>query len=56
MFRQAKAALGKLRHIRFSGQQHTWRLKSTSARDRALQYKPGEQIHGFTVREVVAVP
>ncbi|KAG8013806.1 Presequence protease, partial [Nibea albiflora] len=36
---------------RFSGQQHTRKLKSTSARDRALQYKPGEQIHGFTVRE-----
>uniref|UniRef100_A0A3B4G507 Pitrilysin metalloproteinase 1 n=1 Tax=Pundamilia nyererei TaxID=303518 RepID=A0A3B4G507_9CICH len=36
--------------------QHTWRLKSTSARERALQYQPGQKIHGFTVKEVVAVP
>uniref|UniRef100_A0A4W6CF74 Presequence protease, mitochondrial n=1 Tax=Lates calcarifer TaxID=8187 RepID=A0A4W6CF74_LATCA len=34
---------------------HTWRLKSTSA-ERALQYQPGHKIHGFTVKEVVAVP
>uniref|UniRef100_A0A669E204 Pitrilysin metalloproteinase 1 n=1 Tax=Oreochromis niloticus TaxID=8128 RepID=A0A669E204_ORENI len=40
----------------FNGQQHTWRLKSTSARERALQYQPGQKIHGFTVKEVVAVP
>lgn len=29
---------------------------STSARERATQYQPGQRIHGFTVREVVAVP
>uniref|UniRef100_A0A4W6CGU8 Presequence protease, mitochondrial n=1 Tax=Lates calcarifer TaxID=8187 RepID=A0A4W6CGU8_LATCA len=39
----------------FNGQRHTWRLKSTSA-ERALQYQPGHKIHGFTVKEVVAVP
>uniref|UniRef100_A0A3Q3J0S6 Presequence protease, mitochondrial n=1 Tax=Monopterus albus TaxID=43700 RepID=A0A3Q3J0S6_MONAL len=40
----------------FSGRRHTWRLKSTSARERALQYQPGQKIHGFTVKEVAAVP
>ncbi|GAA6216215.1 presequence protease, mitochondrial [Lates japonicus] len=55
MFRQTKAALQKLRYLSFNGQQHTWRLKSTSA-ERALQYQPGHKIHGFTVKEVVAVP
>ncbi|KAG7236412.1 hypothetical protein INR49_000967 [Caranx melampygus] len=55
MFRQTKAVLQKLRYVSFNGQQHTWRLKSTSA-ERALQYQPGQKIHGFTVREVVAVP
>uniref|UniRef100_A0A7N8XF73 Pitrilysin metalloproteinase 1 n=1 Tax=Mastacembelus armatus TaxID=205130 RepID=A0A7N8XF73_9TELE len=40
----------------FKGQQHPWRLKSTSARERALQYQPGQKIHGFTVKEVAAVP
>uniref|UniRef100_A0A3Q1EMH6 Presequence protease, mitochondrial n=1 Tax=Acanthochromis polyacanthus TaxID=80966 RepID=A0A3Q1EMH6_9TELE len=34
----------------------TWRLKSTSATEAALQYQPGQKVHGFTVREVVAVP
>ncbi|XP_070700808.1 presequence protease, mitochondrial [Pempheris klunzingeri] len=56
MFRQTKAALQKLRYLSFNGQQHTWRLKSTSAKERALQYQPGQKIHGFTVREVAAVP
>lgn len=31
-------------------------MQSTSAKDRALQYQAGQKIHGFTVREVVAVP
>uniref|UniRef100_A0A673BG49 Presequence protease, mitochondrial n=1 Tax=Sphaeramia orbicularis TaxID=375764 RepID=A0A673BG49_9TELE len=35
---------------------YTWRLKSTSATERALHYQPGQKIHGFTVQEVVAVP
>lgn len=56
MFRQTKAALQKLRYLSFNGQQHTWRLKSTSAGERALQYQTGQKIHGFTVREVVEVP
>uniref|UniRef100_A0A3Q3WJI8 Pitrilysin metalloproteinase 1 n=1 Tax=Mola mola TaxID=94237 RepID=A0A3Q3WJI8_MOLML len=41
---------------RLNGQQHTWKLKSTSAREKAVHYQPGQKIHGFTVREVVAVP
>ncbi|XP_065809684.1 presequence protease, mitochondrial [Labrus bergylta] len=56
MFRQTKAVLQKLRSVSFYGQQSTWRLKSTSAIERASQYRPGQKIHGFTVREVVAVP
>ncbi|XP_032387817.1 presequence protease, mitochondrial [Etheostoma spectabile] len=56
MFRQTKAVLQKLRYLSFNGQQHTWKLKSTSAKERASQYQPGQKIHGFTVREVVVVP
>ncbi|KAM6989396.1 presequence protease, mitochondrial [Tautogolabrus adspersus] len=56
MFRQTKAVLQKLRYVSFNGQQNTWRLKSTSAIERARQYQPGQKIHGFTVREIVAVP
>ncbi|XP_040910591.1 presequence protease, mitochondrial isoform X2 [Toxotes jaculatrix] len=55
MFRQTKSVLQKLRYLSFSGQKCTWRLKSSSA-ERALQYHPGLKIHGFTVKEVVAVP
>ncbi|XP_028329334.1 presequence protease, mitochondrial isoform X2 [Gouania willdenowi] len=54
MLRQIKLVLPKLRYQR--GQQHTWRLRSTSASERALQYQVGQKIHGFTVKEVVAVP
>uniref|UniRef100_A0AAQ6IFS7 Presequence protease, mitochondrial n=1 Tax=Anabas testudineus TaxID=64144 RepID=A0AAQ6IFS7_ANATE len=56
MFRQTKAVLHKLRYLSLNGQQHVWRQESTSARERALQYLPGQRIHGFTVKEVVAVP
>ncbi|XP_030257384.1 presequence protease, mitochondrial [Sparus aurata] len=56
MFRQTKAALQKLRYLNLNGQRHTWKLKSTSARERAVQYQPGQKIHGFTVREVAVVP
>ncbi|XP_028282436.1 presequence protease, mitochondrial [Parambassis ranga] len=56
MFRNTKAFLQKLRYVCLNGQQHTWRLKSTSASERTLQYKPGQRIHGFTVTEVAAVP
>ncbi|KAF4801866.1 Presequence protease, mitochondrial [Turdus rufiventris] len=33
-----------------------WRWKSVAANERALQYRVGEQIHGFTVEQVTAVP
>ncbi|XP_062284541.1 presequence protease, mitochondrial [Scomber scombrus] len=56
MFRQTKAALQKLRYLSFNGQQQTWRLKSTTAVERARQYQTGQKINGFTVREVVVVP
>ncbi|XP_041847392.1 presequence protease, mitochondrial [Melanotaenia boesemani] len=56
MFRQTRTLLQKLRYIRFNGHQQTWRLRSTSASEKALQYQLGQKIHGFTVREVVAVP
>ncbi|TDH05438.1 hypothetical protein EPR50_G00122200 [Perca flavescens] len=56
MFRQTKTVLQKLRYLSFTGQQHTWKLKSTSAKERACQYQPGQKIHGFTVTEVVVVP
>ncbi|KAK5860414.1 hypothetical protein PBY51_021893 [Eleginops maclovinus] len=56
MFRQTKAVLQKLRYLSFNGQQHTWRLNSTKAQERACQYQAGQKISGFTVREVVVVP
>uniref|UniRef100_A0AAQ5XNV8 Presequence protease, mitochondrial n=1 Tax=Amphiprion ocellaris TaxID=80972 RepID=A0AAQ5XNV8_AMPOC len=56
MLRQTRSVFQKFRCLSFNGQQHTWRLKSTSATERALQYQPGQKVHGFTVREVVAVP
>ncbi|KAM9349611.1 presequence protease, mitochondrial isoform 1-T1 [Symphorus nematophorus] len=56
MFRRTKTVLQKLRYLNLNGQQHTWRLKSTSAKEKAIQYQPGQKIHGFTVREVAAVP
>lgn len=55
MWRQTKTALHKL--LRVNKQRTTCRaLKSTSATQRALQYQPGQKLHGFTVKEVVAVP
>lgn len=55
MFRQTRTALQKL--LRLNGLRHTGRaLQSTSATERALQYRPGQKLHGFTVKEVVAVP
>uniref|UniRef100_A0A8C3T895 Pitrilysin metalloproteinase 1 n=1 Tax=Chelydra serpentina TaxID=8475 RepID=A0A8C3T895_CHESE len=36
--------------------QKSWRWKSGPANERALQYKIGEKIHGFTVNQVTAVP
>ncbi|XP_056149535.1 presequence protease, mitochondrial isoform X2 [Lampris incognitus] len=67
MFRRTKTAFQKLRRLSSNGHQHTWRPRSisakerapqyhASARERALQYQPGQKIHGFTVKEVVPVP
>lgn len=56
MFRRSKAVLQKLRHLRFQGHVDPCRSRSSSARERALQYQAGQTIHGFTVKEVVAVP
>uniref|UniRef100_A0A4W3H4S8 Pitrilysin metalloproteinase 1 n=1 Tax=Callorhinchus milii TaxID=7868 RepID=A0A4W3H4S8_CALMI len=36
--------------------QRSWRWNSRSATERALQYKVGEKIHGFTINQVTAVP
>nr|XP_033788785.1 presequence protease, mitochondrial-like [Geotrypetes seraphini] len=35
---------------------NSWRRASSSASERALQYKVGEKIHGFTIEKVTAVP
>ncbi|XP_065483596.1 presequence protease, mitochondrial [Caloenas nicobarica] len=36
--------------------QKSWRWRSVPADERALRYRVGEQIHGFTVEQVTAVP
>ncbi|XP_037691591.1 presequence protease, mitochondrial [Choloepus didactylus] len=36
--------------------QKIWRWRSTTACERALQYKVGEKIHGFTINQVTAIP
>uniref|UniRef100_A0AAQ4PYB9 Presequence protease, mitochondrial n=1 Tax=Gasterosteus aculeatus aculeatus TaxID=481459 RepID=A0AAQ4PYB9_GASAC len=33
-----------------------WRLQSSLVNEKACQYQPGQNIHGFTVKEVVGVP
>ncbi|XP_030055213.1 presequence protease, mitochondrial-like [Microcaecilia unicolor] len=35
---------------------NSWRRTSSSASERALQYKIGEKIHGFTIEQVTSVP
>uniref|UniRef100_A0A674BV77 Presequence protease, mitochondrial n=1 Tax=Salmo trutta TaxID=8032 RepID=A0A674BV77_SALTR len=40
----------------FQGHNPSWRFRSTPATERVLQYQAGQKIHGFTVKEVVAVP
>uniref|UniRef100_A0A8C8JQ40 Pitrilysin metalloproteinase 1 n=1 Tax=Oncorhynchus tshawytscha TaxID=74940 RepID=A0A8C8JQ40_ONCTS len=40
----------------FQWQNLSWRFRSTSATERALQYQAGQKISGFTVKEVVTVP
>uniref|UniRef100_A0ACB8FWI0 Presequence protease, mitochondrial n=1 Tax=Sphaerodactylus townsendi TaxID=933632 RepID=A0ACB8FWI0_9SAUR len=36
--------------------QQLWRWKSSAAHERALQYKTGDHIQGFTVNQVTAIP
>ncbi|XP_072296648.1 presequence protease, mitochondrial isoform X2 [Eucyclogobius newberryi] len=54
MWRQTKTALHKV--LRLNDLLRLRALKSTSAPERALKLQPGQNIHGFTVKEVVAVP
>nr|DBA25108.1 TPA: hypothetical protein GDO54_012678 [Pyxicephalus adspersus] len=35
---------------------NSWRWQASSASERALNYKPGQVIHGFTVNEVTPIP
>ncbi|KAM9790925.1 presequence protease, mitochondrial [Syngnathus typhle] len=65
MFRQTKTVLAKLQNVRLKGLHLSWRRRSTAAAaaaaaaaagEKAHQYTAGQQIHGFTVKEVVAVP
>uniref|UniRef100_A0A8C5XKD5 Presequence protease, mitochondrial n=1 Tax=Microcebus murinus TaxID=30608 RepID=A0A8C5XKD5_MICMU len=50
-------ALGPLRRLRGGNTRHKVRRWSSSrACERALQYKVGEKIHGFTVNQVTSVP
>ncbi|CAI9569528.1 unnamed protein product [Staurois parvus] len=51
MIRQCKAGLLLSRAL-FA---NSWRWKASSASERALNYKPGQVIHGFTVKEVTPV-
>ncbi|KAI1901367.1 hypothetical protein AGOR_G00033660 [Albula goreensis] len=55
MFRSTRTIVKKLRYLSFQGQK-PWRYSSTSAREKALRYEVGQHIHGFTVKEVTAVP
>ncbi|XP_033838802.2 presequence protease, mitochondrial [Periophthalmus magnuspinnatus] len=56
MWRQTKTAIHKVLRLNVL-HRHTCRaLQSTSAPERALQYTPGQNIHGFTIKEVVSVP
>ncbi|XP_007552053.1 presequence protease, mitochondrial-like isoform X1 [Poecilia formosa] len=55
MFRLTKTVLQRL-HVRLNGRHQAWRLRSSSAREQAVEYQPGQKIHGFTVREVAAIP
>ncbi|XP_051983778.1 presequence protease, mitochondrial-like [Xyrauchen texanus] len=53
MFRHSKSIITKLRNLSFQG---SWRSRGSSAVERALQFTEGQRIHGFTVKEVTAVP
>uniref|UniRef100_A0A3P9Q126 Pitrilysin metalloproteinase 1 n=1 Tax=Poecilia reticulata TaxID=8081 RepID=A0A3P9Q126_POERE len=41
---------------RLNGRHQAWRPSSSSAREQAVELQPGQKIHGFTVREVAAIP
>ncbi|XP_012864864.1 PREDICTED: presequence protease, mitochondrial [Dipodomys ordii] len=52
-----RQSLGVLRRLNGgSAQPRIWREKSVNACEKALQYKVGEKIHGFTVNQVTSVP
>uniref|UniRef100_A0A8C1IT18 Pitrilysin metalloproteinase 1 n=1 Tax=Cyprinus carpio TaxID=7962 RepID=A0A8C1IT18_CYPCA len=53
MFRHSKVLITKLKNLSFQG---SWRSRGSSAVERAQQYTVGHKIHGFTVKEVTAVP
>ncbi|XP_029444406.1 presequence protease, mitochondrial [Rhinatrema bivittatum] len=55
MLRTGRAVLQPLRLLRASSL-NSWRCRSSSATERALEYKVGEKIHGFTVQQVTSVP
>ncbi|KAK6492234.1 presequence protease [Huso huso] len=55
MFRQTIGLLKQPSYLSFLGQK-PWRFNSSSAKERALLYKAGEKIHGFTVNQVTDVP
>nr|XP_033787421.1 presequence protease, mitochondrial [Geotrypetes seraphini] len=50
-----RALLRQFRFIR-AASVNSWRRASSSASERALQYKVGEKIQGFTVEQVTALP
>ncbi|KAG3257777.1 pitrilysin metallopeptidase 1 [Ictidomys tridecemlineatus] len=52
--RRVREALQRLRGC--STQHRVWRGMSNPACERALQYKVGEKIHGFTVNQVTSIP
>ncbi|KAK7944639.1 hypothetical protein WMY93_000367 [Mugilogobius chulae] len=56
MWRQTKTALNKVLRLKNLHRHNSRVLNSSSAPERALQFEPGQKIHGFTVKQVVAVP
>ncbi|XP_048873613.1 presequence protease, mitochondrial-like isoform X4 [Brienomyrus brachyistius] len=55
MYRQTNTLLWKLRYLNIKVQK-SWRHQSTSVTEKVLSYKAGQNIHGFTVRQVTPVP
>ncbi|KAJ7396182.1 pitrilysin metallopeptidase 1 [Pitangus sulphuratus] len=52
MWSRCRGLLGRGRCL----SRKSWRWKSVPANERALEYRVGEHIHGFTVKQVTAVP